>query len=441
MTKQKCTVITGTGRYIPSVRVPNSAFLSTDFYGSDGEFEKYSEKSPNAGQRKPSREIVETLADITGISERRYVTEDLVTSDIAFLSSKDCLESSGTDKEELGAIIVAHNFGDVKSDNRKSDFVPSLASRVKSKLEIKNPWAFAHDTPFGCPGWLHGLVQAHYYIQGGAADIVLVTGAETLSRVSDPHDHDSMIYADGAGTVEVRSVMSDELIGILSQATRSDASNLLRMGRSYNPNYNGDQLFLKMDGHDLFEYAWKEVSGVVRESLDRAKVKIGDVKKILIHQANDKLDYKIVRRLLRSYEEPGTDEQIRELMPMTISWLGNSSVATLPTLFDLILKEKLENPNSDNNYFPLPFEGSPLVPGVISEAIARGGPFPSLDSPRGIGIPRENSAVRLEDRVEVTNNNHKLKEGDVVVFASVGAGMNINSVVYRMSGLEFKNLA
>ena len=57
------------------------------------------------------------------------------------------------------------------------------------------------------------------------------------------------------------------------------------------------------------------------------------------------------------------------VLPMTISWLGNSSVATVPTLLDLIVKGKLEG--------------------------------------------------------------HEQRSGDVFLFASVGAGMNINAFVYR----------
>jgi 3-oxoacyl-[acyl-carrier-protein] synthase-3 len=56
-------------------------------------------------------------------------------------------------------------------------------------------------------------------------------------------------------------------------------------------------------------------------------------------------------------------------MPMTIARLGNSSVATIPTLLDLIRRGQLEG--------------------------------------------------------------HQLHAGDIIVFASVGAGMNVNSVVYR----------
>ncbi|MBW1912434.1 MAG: ketoacyl-ACP synthase III, partial [Deltaproteobacteria bacterium] len=109
------------------------------------------------------------------------------------------------------------------------------------------------------------------------------------------------------------------------------------------------------------------VPEVVKQSLDKAGLSLTDVKKLLIHQANEKMDQAILKRLFKLYKIKDIPEHI---MPMTISWLGNSSVATLPTLFDLLQRGKV--------------------------------------------------------------NNHKLRSGDLAVFASVGAGMNINSIVYRM---------
>src|SRR5690606_26513792 len=130
------------------------------------------------------------------IAERRYVTDGLVTSDIAYFAALSAIESAAIDKESLDYIIVAHNFGDVRHDNNRSDIVPSIASRVKQKLEIENPRTVAYDVTFGCPGWLQGIIQADYYIKSGDARRVLVIGAEVLSRVCDPHDRDSMLYAD-----------------------------------------------------------------------------------------------------------------------------------------------------------------------------------------------------------------------------------------------------
>lgn len=113
-------------------------------------------------------------------------------------------------------IIVAHNFGDVDANNKRSDFVPSIAARVKYKLEIENLYIVAYDLPFGCPGWLQGIIQADYYIKSGDAKRILVIGSEVLSRVCDPHDRDSMLYADGAGAVIIEAKENNVPVGILA---------------------------------------------------------------------------------------------------------------------------------------------------------------------------------------------------------------------------------
>jgi 3-oxoacyl-[acyl-carrier-protein] synthase-3 len=319
--------------------------------------------------KKSNEETIGKLAEITGIKERRHVADDQVSSDIAYLAADDALKSSGIDKESLDYIIVAHNFGDVRLGNVRSDFVPSLAARVKHKLGIVNPKTVAYDLPFGCPGWLQGIIQANYYLRSGDCKRAMVIGSETLSRISDPHDRDSMIYADGAGATILEAVASDQPLGILSHAARSDTlehAYMLWMGKSCDPGHQGDELYLKMDGHKLYEYALKTVPLVAKESLEKAGLPITAIKKVLIHQANEKMDEAILKRL---FKISGVEYK-PEVMPMTISWLGNSSVATIPTLLDLLLKGKLED--------------------------------------------------------------HALAPGENIVLTSVGAGMNINAVVYRL---------
>jgi 3-oxoacyl-[acyl-carrier-protein] synthase-3 len=349
------SIITGTGSYIPTRNVPNDYFLKHAFYDDDGT--QFS---------IPNFEIIRKFQEITCINERRYVTDDLNTSDIAFMAAEKALE--GVDRESLDYIIVGHNLGDVRADNNRCDMVPTIAARVKHKLGIRNPYTVAYDVPFGCPGWLHGMIIADYYIKSGDVGKVLVIGAETLSRVSDPHDRDSMIYSDGAGAALVEA--TERPVGILSHVTRSDTFeefNLLRLGKSYSPCSDGNHLYLKMDGHEIYRYAVKKVPEAVKQSLDKAGLTLTDVEKIIIHQANQKMDEAILKRLFKLYDVRDIPEHI---MPMTISWLGNSSVATLPTLYDLLQRGKL--------------------------------------------------------------NNHRLHSGDIAVFASVGAGMNVNSMVYRM---------
>jgi len=281
--KKHFSIITGTGSYIPSKVIKNEDFLKSEFYNSSEE--KIS---------KTNEEIIDKFQQITGISERRYIEDEYVTSDIGFFAAKKAIESSEISKENLDYIIVAHNFGDVSKSNPRSDLVPSIAARIKHKLEIENPYTVAYDLPFGCPGWLQGIIQADYFIKSGDAKRILVIGVETLSRVSDPYDIDSMIYSDGSGAVILEAVCSENPVGIISHKTRSDTllhSNLLRMSKSYNPNLSKKKdIFLKMNGRKLYEYALNTVPCLVKDVIEEAGFFIRDIKKVLIHQANEKMD-------------------------------------------------------------------------------------------------------------------------------------------------------
>jgi len=143
---------------------------------------------------------------------------------------------------------------------------------------------------------------------------------------------------------------------------------MLFMGKSFNPDHEDkDNNYLKMNGRRLYQYALENVPQAIKDCLEKSNTPLGDISKVLIHQANGKMDDAILKRLYRLYD---IAEVPKEIMPMTIESLGNSSVATVPTLFDLIVKGKLEP--------------------------------------------------------------HKISKGDTLVFASVGAGMNINTFVYKV---------
>ncbi|WP_033565369.1 3-oxoacyl-ACP synthase III family protein [Sphingobacterium sp. SYP-B4668] len=351
------SIIKGSGSYLPTQIVKNDNFLTHTFYDSSGQ-----------QLAKTNQQIIDQLVQITGIQERRYVEDHLVASDIATFAAKEALQNSGIDPESLDYIILAHNFGDIRSNIGRSDMVPSLASRVKYNLKINNPETIAYDLPFGCAGWLQGLIQADQYIKAGSAKRILVIGAETLSRICDPHDRDSMIYSDGAGAIILAAQQSATPIGIIAHSTKTYADPFayyLRLDKSYNPNYIGNDLFLKMDGRKLYEQVLKNVPLIIDESIQKAKISITDISKFLIHQANLKMDEAVLTRLFELY---GILEVPQNRMPMTISFLGNSSVATIPTLIDLIVQGKLQP--------------------------------------------------------------HAFKKGEHIVMAAMGAGMNINSLVY-----------
>jgi len=360
MTKRLYTKIVGTGSYIPSLTIGNDHFRNYTFFDPGT-------KQPLA---KSNDEIIQKFKEITNISERRWLSDDMMNSDMAALAVKDACESAGIDPETLDFLIVAHNFGDVNPGSTQVDLLPSLANKVKAKLNIKNPACVCHDLVSGCPGWTQGMIVADAYIRSEIYTRGVVVGSDVLSRISDPHDRDTMIYADGAGATIVEAVESDEPTGILSHSSRSDSVNywnLLTNGDSFNPELNGNIQYIKMAGHKLYVYALSFVPGVVKESIEKAGLQLSDIKKVLIHQANEKMDEAILKNVFKLYHEKHIPEGI---MPMSIEKLGNSSAATVPTLLDSVLKGRMEG--------------------------------------------------------QVINKD------DYIILCSVGAGMNINSIVYKM---------
>ncbi len=348
--------IIGTGSFIPGIKVKNAAFLASHFLNDDGsDFPSENEV------------IIDKFKKITGISERRYAKAEYKTSDIAFFAAQKAIEDANIDPEELDYIILAHNFGDINQGTIQGDMLPSLATRVKYRLGISNPNCVAYDILFGCPGWVEGVIQAQAFIKAGIAKKCLVVGAETLSRVVDKYDRDAMIYSDGAGACIVAET-ADQEAGILSHASQTFAKEeayFLYFGKSFNKSEEEKVRYIKMYGRKIYEFAITNVPAAMKTALDKSGLAIESVKKIFIHQANEKMDEAIVKRFYRLFKTPVPEG----VMPMSIHKLGNSSVATVPTLLDMVLKGNVEN--------------------------------------------------------------QEVKKGEVAIFASVGAGMNINAIVYR----------
>lgn len=347
--------ITGWGSYIPEVLVTNDDFSHRKFYDERQEAIKHD-----------SKVVVRKFQSITGIEERRYVRPDQTASDIGAIAAQRALEASKIDPETLDVIVLAHNFGDVKHGTIQTDILPGLSARVKQQLGIVKPNCVAYDILFGCPGWLQGLIQSHQFIQGGFAKKCLVIGTETLSRVLDMHDRDSMIFSDGAGAVVLEA--SQKNGGILSTASQTyaiDEAEYLNMGHSNLPESDEKIRFIKMKGRKIYEFALTNVPVAMKACVDKSGLDVGQIKKVLLHQANEKMDEAIIHRFFKLYGMTPP----KDVMPMSIHKLGNSSVGTVPTLFDLVSRRQLEN--------------------------------------------------------------HSFEPGDIILMASVGAGMHINAALYQ----------
>ena len=349
------SLITGTGAYIPTLPVTNEDFLSSKFYNPD--------QTPVS---HPTETTIRKFAAITGIQQRLYAAPGMTASLMGLEAARQALDQAQIDPERLDQIIVAHNYGDMAYKGAPRDQVPSLAARIKQGLGIQNPYCIAYDVIFGCPGWLLALSQADQAIRSGAASSILVIGTETLSRVIDTSDRDAMIFADGAGACILTK--TDAKRGFLHSIARSDTQTEASYIYSHQANDGSESspLFIKMKGHKVYEYALREVPSAMQKCLNESGRSIDELKMVFIHQANEKMDEAILREFYKLYGKTPP----AYVMPMNIRWMGNSSVATIPTLLHQVLSEELQG--------------------------------------------------------------YRLQPNDLILLASVGAGMHINAVVYQL---------
>ena len=318
---------------------------------------------------KPTAEIISKLEQITGIKERGYISEKGDSVPLMVDAAQAAIESWGKDKNLIDGIIVAHNAGNMLEGRDGFHTVPNMAALLKNRLGISNHECFAYDMLFGCPGWLQGVIQAHQAIQMGDATNVLVVGVEVASRLLDPHDLDSMILADGCGAAIISASENDTYEGVISYATYSHAQediSAIYLRKSYNKQITCPTLF-GMNGKDVYKYATVWVPRVIKKALDKAGLDASDVDMFLFHQANGKMLHAFAHNLAQMYKIEGLSFDGK--IPTTIEFTGNTSVATIPTMLDLIQKGNL--------------------------------------------------------------GTYNIKKGSKVVFASVGAGMHCNAMVYQ----------
>ena len=351
------SIILGTGSAIPELLVPNSHFESNEFYTSDG-----------VKIAKTTKEIIEKLESITGIRERRYVPFDQDSIGLMTEASRLAVADAGLDVNQLSGIIVAHNAGNMIPQPGGFHTVPNLAALLKNALDCTNHECFAYDILFGCPGWIQAVIQAHQTIRCGDGRHILVTGLEVASRMLDPHDVDSMILGDGCGACVV-SQSENKTEGIISHTTYShgqEDNRIIYLGKSNKKGVAGSCYF-HMNGREVYKYATEWVPKVLKDALDKANLEIGDVDIFLFHQANAKMLDAIAKNLAHICGVTG--DMFEGKIPSTIEFLGNTSVATIPTMLDLIRKNWLDG--------------------------------------------------------------YQISDGNIAVMASVGAGMHCNALVYQ----------
>ncbi len=244
----------------------------------------------------------------TGIKERRIASDDINTSDMAFLSAQKAMDNAGITAEQIDLIVVAT----VTPDNP----FPSVACMIQEKLGAKNAAAF--DISAACAGFMYGIVMGKQFIEAGTYRNVLVVGVEKLSRVTDWSDRNTaVLFGDGAGAVILGPVSEGR--GILSFELGSDGTGAKHL---YQDEY------IIMNGREVFKFAVRQMGESCINVLEKAGLNKDDVDFLIPHQANIRIMEAARQRL----------ELPEEKMSKTVEKYGNTSSSSIP----IALVEEIE---------------------------------------------------------------------------------------------------
>lgn len=270
---------------------------------------------------KDLESIVETsdewIVSRTGIKERRIVTSDLATSDLASRAAQKALEDAGVAPEEIDLIIVATATPDM--------FFPSTACLVQANIKATNAAAF--DLVAGCSGFVYGLVTGTQFIKAGLYKKVLVIGAETLSKILDWTDRNTcVLFGDGAGAAVLAETETG--YGILGAQLGADGSggDLLKLpaGGSRKPTteetVSQRMHFVHMNGNEVFKFAVKVMGEAAMKALENAGLSASDVDCLIPHQANIRIIQSAAKRLKLPMDK----------VMVNVDKYGNTSAASIP---------------------------------------------------------------------------------------------------------------
>lgn len=260
----------------------------------------------------------------TGIRERRHAPPELSTSDMAVAAAERCLAAADVDPRRIDLLVLATLSPDY--------LLPATATAVQDRLGLN---CAAMDVSAACAGFMYALVTGMQFVATGCSQCALVVGADTNSRVMNPHDIKTYpLFGDGAGAVLLTKGEPEQ--GLLAYTLGADGSGeqlLVRPGGGarapFDPHaLDGSPWFVKMDGRPVFKWAVRLLEDSSRQVLQTAGFDTPQVDLWLFHQAN-------VRILDAAADALNID---RDKVVMHIDRYGNTSAGSVPIALDETLR-------------------------------------------------------------------------------------------------------
>jgi 3-oxoacyl-[acyl-carrier-protein] synthase III len=280
-------------------------------------------------RRVSNRELTETvdtsdewIVERTGIRWRHIAGEGETTSSLATEAARKALEAAGVDASQVGLIVLATATPD--------QTFPASATLVQANLGINDCVAF--DVAAVCSGFLYALSVAESMLRGGTADVAVVIGAETFSRILDWEDRGTcVLFGDGAGAMVLKAedLPEGDSRGILSVCLHADGRHNQLLYVDGGPSTTQTVGKLRMKGPEVFKHAVTNLSRVLEETLAKAGLPAREVDWVVPHQAN--------RRILdATAKKLGLDPS---KVIVTVDEHANTSAASVPLAYDVAVRD------------------------------------------------------------------------------------------------------
>jgi 3-oxoacyl-[acyl-carrier-protein] synthase-3 len=249
----------------------------------------------------------------TGIRERRRAAPEERISDYATRAGSQALQAADVDPGDLDLVIV----GTMTPD----ELTPNAAPLVAHDLGAGRAGAF--DVGAACTAFLTGLAVGAAQIESRRADLVLLVGADFVTRITDYDDRRSApLFADAAGAVVLGPANGSqgEVGPIVLGADGSHAQSIVA---------THTERKLRLDGPEVYRNAVARMGAVTVEAVARAGLSLEEIDLFVYHQANARITRALGERLGLAPER----------VVDTIEMLGNASAATIPVGLDAAARD------------------------------------------------------------------------------------------------------
>ncbi len=277
-------------------------------------------------RRVTNQELAETvdtthewIVERTGIEARHLAGDGETTATLATDAARQAIEAAGIDVSSIGLIVLATATPD--------QTFPASATRVQTALGIDDCIAF--DVQAVCTGFLYALSVADNMLKGGMADVALVIGSETFSRILDWEDRATcVLFGVGAGALLLRAEET-EVQGVLATRLHADGrqNDLLYVDGGVST--TGTVGKLRMKGREVFRHAVTNLVAVLQEVLIAAGHRIEEIDWVVPHQANRRILDATARKLGLPPER----------VVVTVDRHANTSAASVPLALDVAVRD------------------------------------------------------------------------------------------------------